>query len=241
MSMKKKIAGLTILARRNNQQLTENDWLDLIKARQNLIAPHLRSMSLKTLGSLKIIHDDINTGAGNGRELQLGGLVTMTMIDPHRTKYLGATIPEGIESGDYSFETRGIFANDEIFYHSHYHWEPIKPTNGCPAGGDILRFWGLTRDNDWIKIECLLQTIIDPYDFGSKRRRTHTKKVIVSKSNPKEICEFCHFNLKWLHDRLGDAVEAWLKHREKLLQEATALATLIRAEKNMIEIIDSLK
>ena len=234
--MKTNLKGLAILARQN--PLTENDWLSLLEERRDLLKPHMRNMSLKTLGDLKIVHDDINRGAGNGRTLRMGALVGKTLDRPPYNQYLNPEELKNVTGGPrFSLDTRGIFANDEIFYNGHYHWDFIREHDTLPATGQIIRFWGLTRDSDWIKAECLTE-VASPMRKDDDEKRVRVKHLTITESNPQEICQFCHVTLRWLWEQLGDTVEAWFKHRQEILAQTNTLVSMIRQEKSLISIIE---
>jgi hypothetical protein len=232
--MKPQTAGLAILARRN--PLNGENWLALLEERRRLIEPHLRSMSLKTLGDLKIVHDDVNRGAGNGRRLRVGAMVKTDWPTDITIEYFQPGPFAGIEAGIYSLETRGIFADDEIFYNGHYHSEFVRSHANLPASGHVLYFWGLTRDGVWISIECVTRRF-----QCLRENRTEVTKVIVTEASPLEICRLCHITLRWLWERLGDATEAWLKHRKQLMEEAETLVTTVRQENTLLSIVEPKK
>ena len=231
------IGGLNILARRN--VLTETDWFDLLLERRTLLEPYLREMTLKTLGDLKVVNDR----SGNERRpLRMGGMVKKILSKNLQSGYRPYWIADKLETveGNFPLETRGIFPDDDIYYHGHFKWDFIGITGRVDAVGEILRFWGLTRNNQWIKAEATIHFSNHPSvpvfdrDLG---KMAEVLKLTVSESTPSEICQFCRVTPRWLWQRLSDAVEAWVKHREHLLSNAEQLFEVIKQENTLASIV----
>lgn len=229
--------GLRILARRND--LTDADWFNLLEKRQALLKPHLREMTLKSLGDLKIVHDDrTGSSAYFGRTLQMGGLAIVP--NRHSDSHRDPCEPKEV-SVDFPLNTHGIFPDDEVYYHGHFKSEFIYPPEGQePTIGLVIRFWGLTRNNKWIKIEVPIKYLTQPRDPGydeTPERMSEVERVIVHQSNPSEICHFCGVTPRWIWQRLGDVVQEWVKHRRSLLSNVERLVEVVKLEEVMLGIV----
>lgn len=225
--------GLRILARQN--ALTNSDWFDLLEERRALLAPHLRDMTLESLGDLKIVRSDTR----DVRTLRMGGLAVVPHAhsDSHREPcMLKETNPH------FPFDTRGIFPDDKVFYHGHFKWDYVRAPGRAEAVGHVLKFWGLTRNNQWIKIEVPIRYYTQPHNPGYDDRpemRAWVEKVVVSESTPLEICTLCEITPQWIWQRLGNAVKMWVKHRQRLFSNVKQLAEVVRHEEAMFDIIAS--
>lgn len=232
-------AGLRILARRD--ALTDTDWFNLIEERRALIEPHLRDMTLKSLGDLKIVRD-YQGGHRSERPLRMGAMVEETYSSPPYHKYRKASELK-IAKGPFSLDTRGIFPDDDVYYNGHFKWEHIYRGDGqAGAIGLTIWFWGLTRNNEWLKAVCTEKYFTQPLRAGVDEReeqRSEVVKFIATESTPEEICLFCDITPQWMWQRLGDAIEAWVKHRRHLLSDAERLVEVINHEKMMLGIITS--
>lgn len=196
-----RVGGLRILARRD--ALTDKDWFNLVEERRALIESHLRDMTLKSLGDLKIIGDD-RQKLPFGRPLRLGAMVEKTYSTPPHRKYREASELK-IAEGPFSLETRGIWPDDEVYYHGHFKWEHIpKPGGQMGSSGLILRFWGLTRNNQWLKAEMTESYFEQERHAGHDDRpeqRSEVVKLVTSESSPEEICQFCGITPRWIWQR----------------------------------------
>ncbi len=227
--------GLRILVRRN--ALTENDWLELLAERQALIKPYLRDMTLKSLGDLKIVHDDVTGRCGIwGRPLREGGLKIVP--NKHSDSHRQPCVPE-VVSSRFTIDARGIFSNDEVFYGGHFKWDFTDSTTSSRKKDITIKFWGLTRNNEWIRIEVPIKNYTQLRSPGIDNRqheRAGVEKVVVHESNPQEICELYGFTPKWIWQELGNATNVWIEHRRKLLVEAERLGEVVRYEEMMLDI-----
>lgn len=216
------IKGPRIWARQN--ALTETDWFNLLEERRALIEPHLREMTLKALGDLKIVSWGL-CKSNERRPLRMGGMVEKVekfTKGPPLNPYWTAAELKAVE-GNFPLETRGIFADDDIYYHGHFKWDIMRASGKIEAVGEILKFWGLTRNNQWIRAEATIRFFDDRREHLSE-----VKKLTVHESTPSEICQFCDITPQWLWQRLGDAIHAWVKHRERLLSKAEQLFEVIK-------------
>src|SRR3989344_4044609 len=107
--------GLRILARRN--ALTETDWFNLLEERRALLEPHLREMTLKALGDLKVILNYRN----DRRPLRMGGMVKKTPSQNFQPQFRSYWVADTLKTveGNFPLETRGIFPDDDIYYNGH--------------------------------------------------------------------------------------------------------------------------
>lgn len=233
-----RIRGLRILARRD--ALTETDWFNLLEARRALLELHLREMTLKTLGDLKIIYDDLNRGVGNGRPLRMGGMVEKFTKKDLPLHWVEST---PVVEGNFSLDTRGIFPDDEAYYHGHFKWDFIRIPPRVEAVGQVTKFWGLTRNNQWILVEFPIRYRMVTYPAlpgtcckERTEKRSEVERVIVRESTPAEICQFCEITPQWIWQRLGDAAQAWVNHRRYLLSNAEQLVEVIKREETMLDI-----
>lgn len=229
--------GLRILARRN--ALTNKDWFDLLETRRALIKPHLREMTLKSLGDLKIVRD-YQSGHSSERPLKLGA---MTRVAGSFSTNRAASELK-ITTGFFPLETRGIFPDDDVFYHGHFYhgqpWEHIRESESSPATGMVTRFWGLTRNNEWLKAECTQKYFTQARSPGRDYReeqRSEVVKLDTSISTPEEICSFCGIIPQRIWQRLGDVVELLLQQRREQLSSAKSLAGIIDSEQTLLRIV----
>lgn len=203
-----------------------------------LLEPHLREMTLKSLGDLKLVHDQ-KGGHASYRPLRMGAMVEKSYREPPYRKYREATELKSME-GDFQLDTRGIFPDDAVYYNGHFQWKPVFKGRKLSASGCETRFWGLTRNNQWIKIEFVERYFDQARHAGHderSERRSEVVKLVVSETTPEEICKFCGITPKWIWQRLGDSVESWLKHRQDLLASPERLAEIIKQEKMLLDII----
>ena len=232
--------GVRILARRD--VLTEEDWFKLLEARQTLLEPYLRKMTLKSLGDLKIVRDHLHQCE---KILRKGGLYQTTV--PSSRWEMGVPPVKGEEC--FSLDTRGIFPNDEMFHEGHFNWKPIwSPEGKPPSTGSVTRFWGLTRNNIWIKVEVLItyhpvmhHGVADTDLNDYTEQKPGVELVSIDESTPLEICKFCEVTPRWLWQRLGDVVREWEKQRRQLFSEAQELADIVRSEETIMRIVESNK
>ncbi len=229
--------GLRILARRD--ALTEDDWFKLLEERRALIEPHLRDMTLKSLGDLKIIRD-YKGGHSSERPLRWGAMVEKTYSTPPHRKYREASELK-IAEGPFSLETRGIWPDDDVYHYGHFKYEHIyKPGGKRGATGLVLRFWGLTRNNQWLKAEMTESYFEQERHAGHDDRpeqRSEVVKLVTSESTPQEICQFCGVTPHWIWLRLGHAMEQWLESRQHQLSSAEQVVKIIHHEMMLLDIV----
>ena len=234
MSKQEYAEGLRILARQN--ALTEDDWFNLIGGRRALLEPYLRNITLKALGDLKIIYDDeTGSGAGYGRMLRDGGLA---VVQGKHGEFLDTCAPT--MNSDFPLDTRGIFPDDDVYYGEHFKYN-FREKGETEAVGEI-KFWGLTRNNEWIVVEVKIkkystQSRIPDDHSDPLGQRAEVEKVWVRKSNPREICAICKITPKWMWLRLGTVGKEWALHRQRLLLKAEQLAEVIKCEEMILGVI----
>jgi len=205
----KKGNGLAILARRDS--LTEQDWVMLVGARLDMIQPHLRDMTLKTIGDIRMIHDYFGTH------------------DLRRDQ------PE-VNGGKFNLDTRGIFPNDDS-------WAGVASVehergNGWSAIATTHKFWGLTRDGEWIAIEVYSTIGLEPYKYrGRTEQVQRVKTVKIEPSTLVDVCVFCKRSPKDIWKRLGEIIKLWANHRRNLYDDARHLEEKVLREEAVIELI----
>jgi hypothetical protein len=217
--------GLRLLARQD--ELTEQDWFELLEARRELIAPHLRDMTLKALGDLKIVEQDQRGGTWR-RELRQGGLLERAHPDPQQGIHYE---PEALNHPQLGI--RGIFPDDDLYYHGHFNWR-------YTVGGMETRFWGLTRSDEWITIKCIESHFHQHMRNGLSDRtekKTRVNELIVAEATPEEICESQNITPRWLWERLGTVVDAFVEHRTRALGKARELKLALDQENIMVKIV----
>ncbi|OGZ10599.1 MAG: hypothetical protein A3D67_01955 [Candidatus Lloydbacteria bacterium RIFCSPHIGHO2_02_FULL_51_22] len=229
--------SLRILARQN--VLTNTDWFTLLEERRLLLAPHLRDMSLKALCDLKIVGV---TGGRRRRPLRMGGVAQKFTKDIPYRPYREECTLDIVMEGDsvFDFDTRGIFPDDDVYYHGHFKGDFIREQGKVEAVGEVLKFWGLTRNNTWITVETTLRFISQPRDlihYANFEMITWVERLVVHESTSAEICQFCEVTPRWLWQRLGDTVHAWVTHRNLLLSNAETLDETVRQEEMLVNII----
>jgi hypothetical protein len=215
--------GIRILARQNG--LTEDDWYALIEVRRAMLADHLRSITLSELGDLRIMFNVF----GN-RALREGPTI-LKFNEDSSYRFFNTAGPEECE-GPYDLKTRGIFPDDTFGCNTSY----VKDDKGV-AVGKIIRFWGITRKNEWFKVEVTADIVEE--DYGSDQRRTVdlVQKIVTSASNPREICTFCGMHPYKLWEQLGKFVLRWLEKRRELLRGVEQLAAIIKHEDVMLDAV----
>ena len=167
-------------------------------------------------------------------------MIEKTYSTPPHRKYREASELK-IAEGPFSLETRGIWPDDEVYYHGHFKWEHIsKPGGQMGSLGLILRFWGLTRNNQWLKAEMTENYFEQERHAGHDDRpeqRSEVVKFVTSESSPEEICQFCGVTPRWIWQRLSDSVEKWLEHRKHQLSAAPHLVDIFNYEKTILDIV----
>lgn len=204
--IQKEIPGLIALARRTH--IAEADWYELLELRAESIKDHLRSMTLRTVGDIQFISSEKEPAH-----------------DLNHDK------PKLSEEGGFTLKTPGIFPNDRGWSVVSSIEYPERGVNGC--GDAIHRFWGLTRNSEWIGIEARVHS----ERVGEKYRRIEraTEVSIRKFASPPELCEFANRTPKQLWERLGGAVNEWVQHRERLLNDAIRLNERFSLEAQLVK------
>lgn len=205
------IRNLIALARRS--ELTEQTWFELLEQRRSIVKDYLRDMTLKSIEDVRFLDDD-------------SGAQSIRSRSPIRF-WIG-------HLGDIRFtqETRGLFPNDKtsggiatIEYHPTSKNELDKRTDERPSTPSTHRFWGLTRNNEWIGIE--VEVIME---YEGHNRVVKPECLTVNEYPVEELCLFAQRTPRQLWLRLGEAVRQWAEHR-KILYESSRL----RAERFAME------
>src|SRR3989344_1172393 len=204
-------AAERILARRD--ELSIIDWYDLLEARRKDIAPHLRDMTLRTLGDLRVVGRTMK----NPRRL--------AAVNPGGIRFPGEIQrPRMLLEGDLSagYETRGIFPDDDIFFNGHYHVDHQYKEG---AVGETITFWGLARTGSWllVRVTCHYEDLERHPPADRTRERTALiDEVSITAADPSEICRCCVRHPRHIWERLGRVVHEWVAHRQTLLAQSEA-------------------
>jgi hypothetical protein len=229
--MQRKRTCLNILARQGG--LTENEWLDLLEIRREDIRPHLHDMSLRALGDLGVVNDD--RGRYPGRPLRKGGMRRMLELeggDYHEPSEL-----DFLDRDDSSLELRGIFPDDRDAHSFHVEFAKGKEP---PTFDSVIRFWALTRSNEWILVEIEERSFVQPKTPGRDRtqeRRTEIVGLHVTQKTPQEICIACNTTLAKMWYELGKFVGKWAEQRRLLFSTAQDLSLRFDMEKLIVGVI----
>ena len=199
--------SIEILARQH--PLTDDDWIQLIENRRELIKPHLDSSSLPTLGSLKCL----------------------------RIEHWMSELEYGKEtSGDerFSLKTQGIFflqpygAMERVIRKGHRG----EPGSILPSAG-TKKSWGLTRFGQWII--CTIG-FVGSSGYKGRGREVATDVGIVeadvirilaeTKTPPKEIWQM-----------LGQTIKDFAGHQRKLYAQAQSLANMVEVDELLLRFV----
>ncbi len=201
--------GLAILARRD--ALTQDDWRDLVEARLKMIEPHLRDMTLKTLGDIRMIHDYF-------------GAHDLKRDNPR------------VDGGKFDLATRGIFPNDDSWagIASVEH----DRGGGMSAIATTHKLWGLTRDAGWIAIEVYSTIGQEPYKRqGRTEEVQRVRTVKIRPSTLSEVCVFCKRPPYDIWRRLGEVVKNWTAHRKQLYEATRSLERDVLREEAVLGLL----
>ena len=203
--------GFDILARQD--ALTEDDWYKLVEIRQAMLTPLLREMTLKELGAVKMINDYFGTH------------------DLRRDN------PE-IVGGRFDLTLRGIFPDDSS-YAGIAHIDHVgRDMKTQYATKSVHRFWGLTRNNEWVTIEVHTSTSNEPYKYAGRTEKVQKAlKVIILEKDIRGVCAIrvCHPKAIW--ERLGGIVKEWVRHREYLYSQVTELTNQFETEEILVKLL----
>lgn len=199
-----------ILARQN--ELTHEDWYKLVETRVEMIKPHLRDLTLRPLGDLKMIHD---------------------YFHEHDLK---SDTPHVDGEGRFDLETRGIFPCDNNWagiadteYHRNDSGRAIATTE---------RLWGFTRNDEWISIEVYITRSQEPYKYeGRTEEVARAQKVIIRKATFQEICDFTKRTPEYFLKQFGKVIKIWASHRGELYRQAQNLEQQIILEESLLDYI----
>jgi hypothetical protein len=200
--------GLEMFIRKN--QLTDEEWFDLIEARRELIKPHLDSFTLPELASLECMRSESHT---------------------HELSFDVST-----STGDerFSLKTQGVFhmqpwAAVERIPNSGY--RPGYGQVGCPDG--TMRVWGLTRSGLWV-----LVTIAFTGEPGYKDRgREQARTVEIIEADLPTIARMTKEKPQLMWEEIGRAIKGWSEHRKHLYHNALNLARMVEIEELALSLI----
>ncbi len=166
--------GLALLARQN--ALTENDWHELVELRLKMLKPYLRDMSLETIGDLNIVNDYFKSHA---------------IIDD---------TPEVEGDSKFNLDTRAIFPTHDNF--SAHGLSANREYTGHDESGYATivteKFWGITRNCEWITIEVYITRGQIPYHSGRTREMAVAERVTIKESSLLDVCIFSKRNLEYM-------------------------------------------
>lgn len=202
--------GLRILARRD--ALTDEDWINLLNERRSLIKPHLREMTLPTLGELNLVGDYF------GHHSLKRDIETLTITGER-----------------FDLDTRAIFPMERSIPVLNTDHHVIREVKGHSFSGRTERFWGLTRDAEWIWAEVFITK--HPVPYKDRREIVARARVVnVELKTTTELKALVPPKLVW--EALGNAIKNWEKHRENLLGHAAELAQVVRTEEKLLSLVD---
>jgi len=193
--------GLEVLVRK--QPLTMDDWLKLIKARCDLISPHLSSFTLSKLGDLKCLRTELSF-----------------------THSLLADLSYTTGDRWFSLDTQGIFycskSGIERIPNSGYQAPPGGVS--CPDG--VMYLWGFTRDASWVLVKVRFKG-----ETGYKcRGYERAKEVNVEFAKLEEIITKTKSTPEEIWRELGKAIKGWAERREQLYHKALQMAQTVETE-----------
>jgi len=215
------IRDLIALARRS--ELTEEDWFELLERRRNIVKEHLRDMTLKPIEDVRFFHDYFG-----GQSIRTRGPLNefIPRFGPPR----------------FTQETRALFPDDSnwagvstIEHHRTSESAAHEKTGGYSIAPETHRFWGLTRNNEWIGIQVHVEMTYEPYKRHDRFEQVARPKELKINEYPiKELCCFVKKPPRSLWLRLGEAMKQWAEHRKALYQTARHWTEQFAAENQII-------
>ena len=201
--------GLEKLVRK--KKLTNDEWLEMIEARRELIKPHLNSFTLPELGKLECVKSE-------GHHLH--------------NLYLDL----GCESeGKFSLKTQGIFRLQPYQAVEKFPDTGHRPgPGGCPVPNSLKKVWGLTRAGQWllVTIHCIG---IPGYKGRGREQAVHIEFL---ESDLRNIVKLAKVKPQDILHELGDVICKFAEQRERLYEHAHNLAQMIRIEELALRLID---
>jgi hypothetical protein len=200
------------LARRT--VITDADWLVLLQERADALKPVLHQMTLRQLDEVQFMNDYFHEHG------------------------LRKDKPQLISTDErFSIEMRGIFPKDRS-------WASVssttyeRPPQGGRATAATHRFWGLSRNGEWVAIEAYVTHSEEPYkDPGRTEHVERAKTVSIAECSLADLCEFSSRHPRLIWDRLGEVADDWVKHRQSLLADAERIQELFEHEAAILRII----
>ncbi len=203
--------GLEVFIR--NNQLTDEEWFGLIKARRDLIKPHLDSFTLPEIGSLKCLRSEVSF-----------------------THMLSLDISASTGDERFSLKTQGIFHKQPWSAVEKIPNSGFRPPPGgvdCPNG--IMRVWGLTRSGLWI-----IATISYVGEHGYKGRGyERATNVEIVESDIPTIVAKTKEEPQRIWGELGKAIKSWREHRLALYNQALNLSRMVEIEELALSLVSS--
>lgn len=199
--------SLEILVRQH--PLTDDDWIQLIEGRRELIKPHLDAFTLPTLGALKCLKIE------------------------HWLNDLGHwKATDGDER--FSIQTQGLFflqPHSAMVYNLNREHR-CMPGDALPGTG-IKKAWGLTRSGQWVIV-----TIGFVRSSGYKGRgREDVTDVCVDESDVPAILAETKTPAKEVWQALGQAVKNLAEQRKRLYVQARTLANMVDVDELLLRFV----
>lgn len=197
---------IKILARQN--ALTEEEWQKLFEARLEMIKPHLRDMTLKSIGDLAIVKDYFGDHA------------------------LKRDNPDIDRFDCFDLETRGFFPSHVTST------EYLQREDSGYTTAYILKMWGFTRNNEWIIIEVYITTSLEPYKYpGRTERVARARRVTIRKSSFDKIRVFSQKTHQYFWEQLGILIKDWACSRKHFYEIAHRLELQVEHEEKLLEYV----
>lgn len=209
------------LARRT--RITDADWLELLQERANALKGSLHDMTLRPLDDIKFMHDYFHEHALKKDKPRL--------ISPDRR---------------FSLDMRGIFPSDrswgKVASTTYHRASPDLEPNRCAPRviGSTERFWGLSRNGEWVGIEVYVAHLEEPYKTpGRTEKVVRAQTVSIVEYPLSELCGFAQRSPRAIWDRLGEVVDDWVKHRQLLLHDAENMQEFFAHETAILSTLPS--
>jgi hypothetical protein len=145
----------------------------------------------------------------------------------------------------FSLDMRGIFPSDQRTWASVSHTTFIRESphiepNRCAPKviATTERFWGLSRNGEWVGIEVYVARSEEPYKTpGRTEKVARAQTVSITELPLAELCEFAQRHPRVIWDRLGEAADEWVQHRKSLLADARHIRDVFTHEASILNTI----
>lgn len=200
--------GLKLLTR--TMPLSDQEWLDLIEARRELIKPHLDTFTLKTLGEVKCLRSD------------------------NYCHKIGFNSPE-VASGEFNLSTQGIFRSNyrnRVLDQRKYR-NPSSYQDEFHTFGGTLYIWGLTRKVQWV-IASVTYVCESGYKGRGYERAT---KVEIKETMILKILSVCKVSYEEIWRELSKEIHLWNQDRARLHEISTNLCRMCEIEELALPLV----